>query len=50
MLLGVEIAHRLVCFLVRDGIGLKQILLAGRGNVCDLQIRLSILQDGPGLL
>src|ERR1700683_3969219 len=42
-------AHRLVRFLVGDGIGLQQILPARRGNVRDLQVRLGILQVGLGL-
>ena len=45
-----EIADGLVGFLVRNRIGLKQMLPA-RGRGCrQLEIRLGILQIGPGLL
>jgi hypothetical protein len=46
----VEIADGLVGFLVRNRIGLKQMLPARSRGCCQLEIRFGILQIGPCLL
>ena len=44
-----EIADGLVSFLVRNRIGLKQMLPARRRDFCQLEIRLGILKVSPCL-